>query len=47
MQAYHASQGKDPNSKWTEQDAIAAFHQLFRPANSCGSSWWFITPIDP
>jgi hypothetical protein len=30
MQAYLASQGKDPNSAWTEQDAIAAFHQLFQ-----------------
>ncbi len=29
MQAYLASQGKDPNTKWTKQDAIAAFHQLF------------------
>jgi hypothetical protein len=32
MQAYFASQGKDPHTKWTEQDAIAAFHQLFKLA---------------
>ena len=29
MQQYLMSQGKDPNTKWTRDDAIAAFHKIF------------------
>lgn len=30
MQQYFISQGRNPNTKWTEADAIAALRQLFR-----------------
>ena len=34
MEKYLESQGKDPNMNWTRDEAIAAFHQIFRFRNS-------------
>ena len=33
MEQYLISQGKDPNTKWTRDDAIAAFRQIFHYTN--------------